>query len=505
MPEAYSNPGLLGNPQTQPTHVESAQGDVFLLGSELLQDNPQLLSTYFKQAGYPMTTLQKLKAFGFGRLNTRGVAGPYTAHYEKPRPKETITIGTIIGVSGNTIEIALTEDDMVTTVNSYGQTFVQSRPRVTEVWKADTSQISYRITEKDETTNPHQITLEASRVIDPEGDIIEGGQMFYVSTIKGEATDQVQPLRPLQTRYQNTFWILDETEITSGSNLTTEVAFNIVPGSNLYWLEGLEDAEMRQEEAKGKVWMFGNTANNWSDYSSSMRTEVPIPGTQGLLEYTYQNGFDLEYDPNDYSDADIRAIANYYNSIRVGSTEILLMEGYGINQLIEQYWSDRYQYNWVIGLSDRYMADKIAKMKNMDKTGTFTSEGLMVDLGITGFSVGNYTFLQTASPEFDYSGGAGAVGYSNFLIAAPFGRSASAENTPYLGYEYRGAAGYSRENEVWVRAGAGNASVIRGKAEFNKTYENDSLSMFLRSEIAPHFALGVQFVVMHPIGTGSSS
>ena len=495
MAEAYSNPGLLQG--TQPTHIESAQGDVFILGSQLLQDNPQLLSTYFKQAGYPMTTLQKIRAFGFGTLQTKGVEGPYTAHYEKPRPKELFTVGSIIGSTGRSIEVALSEDDMVTDTNSYGETFIFSRPRVSEVWKFGTGSTQYRITEKDETTNPHQVTLFADRDVDPTDEIIEGSIGFYVAPAKGEGTDQIAPLRVRQTRYQNSFWILDETDITSGSHMTTAVKFNPVPGSNLLWLEGIEDMEMRHEEAKGKVWMFADQANGWTDYSSSLVSNVPIPGTQGLLPYTLQNGLDMSYDPDDFSDADIRAISNYYNSIRVNSTEIMLLEGYGMNQKIETYFSDKYQYNWVIGLSDRYMADKIAKIKNLDTDNTFTSEGLMVDLGITGFSMGNYTFLQTASPEFDYSGGAGAVGYSDWLIAAPFGRSKTSDNTPYLGYEYRGTPGYSRENEVWTRSGAGSRAIIR-MGDFQKTIENDSHSTYLRSEIAPHFALGEQFVAMHP-------
>lgn len=499
---AYDNQGLQQG--TEPSHIESAQGDVFVLGSTLLQDNPQLLSTYFKQAGYPMTTLAKLASFGFGRLNKRGVEGPVTGHYEKPRPNELFTVGTIISSTGNEITIALSEDDMVTETTPF-QTTVFSRPRVTEVWQFVAGGNQYRITEKDITVNPHQITLLADNTgVDPEDEIVEGSKAFFIAPVKGEGTDQVEPLRVRQYKYQNTFAILDETDITSGSHMTTAVKFNPVPGSNLLWLEGIEDMEMRHEEAKGKLWMFGKQATAWTDYSSSLKSNVPVTSTQGLLPYAQENGFDFQYDPDDFTEADIRALSSYYHDIRVGASEILLMQGYGINQKIEEFYAGKYNYNWVVGVSDRYMGEKVRNMRNSNKDGLFDPQGLMINLGVQGFTIGNYTFMQTAAPEFNYAQGAGAVGYTDWMIAAPFGRTnEDNDKVPYLGYEYRGTDGYSRENEVWCETGAGSRAIVK-KGDFYKTSENDSHRTYLRSEIAPHFALGEQFAVFHP-QSGSSS
>lgn len=497
---AYDNPGLQQG--LQPSHLESAQGDVFVLGSTLLADNPQLLPTYFKQAGYPPTTLSKLRSFGFGRvnLNSKGVEGPVTGHYEKPRPNELFTVGEIVGTDGNEITIALAEDDMVTETTTYG-TYKFSRPRVTEVWQFSDAGAQYRIIEKDRTTDPHQITLKANADIDPEDEIIEGSQAFYIGTLKGEATGQPEPLRTRQYKYQNTFWITGETDITSGTHMTTAVRFEPVPGSNLLWLEGIKDMEMRHEAAKGKIWMFGAQAEGWSDYSDAMKADVPITGTQGLLDYALENGYDLEYDPNDFGEADIRAMSSYFHDIRVGESEILLMQGYNVNQLIETFWSDKLNYNWVIGLSERYMSEGVRNARK--NSNEFTEEGMFINLGVTGFAMGNYTFLQTAAPEFNYMQGAGAVGYKDWMIAAPFGRAADADNTPYLGYEFRGTTGYSRENEVWVESGAGTRA-ITGRSDFLKTSQIDANRTYLRSEIAPHFALGEQFIVFHPQGTSAS-
>lgn len=496
-----SNPGLQQG--LEPSHIESAQGDVFILGTSLLQDNPQLLSTYFKQAGYPMTTLSKISTFGWGRLNKKGIEGPITGHYEKPRPNELFTVGSVISTTGNEIVIALSEDDMVTETTTFATT-VFSRPRVTEVWQFKAGGHQYRIIAKDTTVNPHQLTLQADTTgVDPDDEIVAGSKGFYVATLKGEGTGQVEPLRVRQYKYQNTFWITDETDITSGSHMTTAVKFNPVPGSNLLWLEGLADMEMRHEQAKGNLWMFGANSNAWQDYSQPLKSNVPVPGTQGLLNYTLENGYDLEYDPNDFGEDDIYAMAQYFNDIRVASNEILLLQGYGINRRIEKFWSEKFNYNWVIGLSDRYMGEGIKNSRMSDKNGSFTEEGLFVNLGVKGFAMGNFTFLQTEAPEFSYAQGAGAVGYSDWMIAAPMGQSKDSDKTPYLGYEWRGTEGYSRENEVWCETGAGSRAITR-KGDFYKTSEFDAHRTYLRSEIAPHFALGEQFIVMHPQGSSGS-
>jgi len=479
-----------------PSHIESAQGDVFVLGSTLLADNPQLLSTYFKQSGYPPTTLSKLKMFGMGSPVRKGVEGPITGHYEKPRVKDLFTVGEIISVQGNEITVALSVEDMYTSSNTVGTT-VFSRPRVTEVYQFAINGTQYRVIAKDRTVNPHQITLEANGEVDPEDDIVEGSIGSYITTLSGEGTGQPEPLRPLSYKYQNTFGIIKETDITSGTHLTTTAPFQVVPGTNLMYKEGLKDAEMRMEQNKGHFWMFGQKAVGWTDYSEPLKSEVPIPGSQGLLDYALENGYDMEYDTADFDDADLYALSNYFHDIRVGTSEILLIEGYNFNQKIEKFFSSRYNYNWVIGVSDRYIKEGVRNARNMDST--FTEEGMFVNLGITGFGLGNFTFLQTNAPELDYIGGAGAIGGKDWAIAVPFGFAGeNAEYRPYVGYEWRGTAGYSRENELWVNGGAGNDRLVTKSSEF------DAQNTYMRSEIAPHFALGEQFAVIHPQGTSAS-
>lgn len=495
---AYTNPALQqgnmapGNPNT-PTHVEGGYGDVFILGSTLLADNPQLLPDYFKQAGYPITTLAKIKSFQFGRLNlNRAVEGPVTGHYEKPRPNNVLTLGAgATTVNATTVRIQLTADEMDNEVDYAGNAVRYSRPRVSEVWSLGNGS-KYRIIAKDDTVNPHTITLQAGNGAIAATEIVAGAKMFYVGTVKGEATGQVSSLRNRQYKYQNTFWICDETHIVSGTNMTTAVQFKPVPGSNLLYLEGVKDAEMRHELQKGMIWMFGSKAANWTDFSTPLKATVPIAGTQGFLDGALENGFDFEYDPNDFTEDDLYEITSYYHDIRVGTNELMMFEGNGVNKRLEIALKDRINYTWVAGVSDRYMADQMRNAKSLDSE--FDPEGMFINLGIKGLSLNNFTILQTEASEFSNFQGAGAVGYKDVFIVAPFGKAGNADNTPYIGYEWRGTEGYSRENEVWINGGAGPDRVVTKSSEF------DVRNTYMRSEIAPHFALLDEFVVGSPVG-----
>lgn len=492
---------------TQPTHVESASADAFILGSDLLKENPNLLNKYFKQGSRQMTTLQKLGSLGFGKGVTKSASdSPYTGHYEKPRVKTTFTVGQIIGAgsAANELVIELAASDMVTSATGS----IQSRPRETETVQFVAGGRTYLIIDKDITTNPHRITVKADQTgFDPEDEIIEGGVGSIFGTIKAEGTGQPKSLRPRRYKYQNTFWITADTDVVTGTNLTTTIKWNPVPGSNLLWMEGLRDMEMRNENSKGNIWMFGRQtdANNWTQYSDVFEENASIAGTQGLVEFIQQNGYDFQYDPTDFGVEDLRALANYFHDINLGTSDIMLLQGYNVNQLIETSMADKLNYNWVIGVSDRAIADSVSKNWGVGEDRKYNAEGAFINLGITGFALGQYTFMQTSAPEFNNAQGQGAIGYKDWMIAAPFGMASveGDDNVPYIGYEYRGSNGYNRENEVWTKSGAGNRA-ITGRSDLYKTSELDGCFFYVRSEIAPHFALGEQFAIFRPEGSSAS-
>lgn len=494
-----------------PSHVQGGYGDAFLLGTQILADKPNLLNTYFQRNGRKMTTLRKLGLLFPGRLNTKPSSSPTTSHYEKVRWKNTVQILSIAsGTAANEAVLTLDPSEVVTdTVSETNQTYTTSRPRKGETLQAVAGGVRYRIIDKPAV---NQIVIKAFDNTDPASEISGGQTVFIGASIKGEGTGQIKPLRARRVRYENTFWITDDTDAVTGTHMTTKVAFTPVPGSNSLWLEGLEDMEMRAEWAKGDIWLNGqqSTGNNLEEYSQILEENVSMLGTQGLIPYIQQMGQEFYYDPNDWTEDDMYALAEYYHDINLGTGRVILLQGYGINRTIEKSMGSKLNYDWVMGVSDQYIKESQRVNWADPISREYNPKGAFVNLGIQGFALGQFEFLQTAIPEFNDGDGLGAIGYRDWMIAAPFGLAnvEGNDSIPYLGYEYRGSDGYSRELELWVQSGAGTARVVTSAADvpsvnYGKTSEYDGNRYFVRSEIAPHFALGEQFALFMPQGVSS--
>lgn len=500
--------GLALQAGNTPSHIQSGDGDAFLLGSQLLADNPFLLNTYFKQTGRDMTTLQKISSFFKGRVNTtRAADSPYTGHWEKPRWNKNITVGAVgAGANPDEAVITLTAADMVTdAVAQSGITYVRSYPRKNDTIQAQAGGVQFWVIAKNEAVNPHTITVKSADGSDPADAFVPGAKVTVGPPTFGEGTDQPAPLTVRRYRYQNTFTIIKETDAVTGSHMTTTARFQPVPGSNLLFLEGLQDMEKRHQWGKGWKWMADDQvdAGAWQEFSPILQQNVAITGTQGLIPYIRQSGREFVYDPNDFGIDDLRALASYYHDINIGSSEVMLIQGYNVNQLIETSLADKLNYEWVIGVSDKYVSQSMRNNWAKGLNGEYNPNGAFINLGITGFALGQFTFLQTAAPEFNDMQGPGAIGYKDWMIATPWGY-ADVENDkiPYLGYEVRGVPGYRREDEIWVESGAGSRA-ITGRSDFLKTMQSDGTRFFERTEMAAHFALGEQFALFTP-GSASS-
>lgn len=482
-----------GTPPIKPSHFESGTAEFILTGSDILRDNPQLLGKYFKQNGLKPTFLQKLRALGFARR----VEGPITEHYEKPRDTHTFTVGSVVLAptapkEGKNITIALSAGDMYTYTDGNGNTRKGSRPRKTEVWQFADRQ-NYRIIDKITSTDPHQIVLRPrNTTIDASVAIVEGAKAFYVSTLSGEATGQPSPLSPRNFKYQNTFAIVKETDLVSGTGMTTGVAFKPVDGKpNYFWLQGLEDAEVRHERNKSYTCIHGQKSDNLEDYSQPFDTDVSIPGTEGFLEFVTTWGYEDTYSNlNSVTIDDFYELAQYFHDINISGNEIGLIQGNRYNAKIEKLLVDFLSNTYVDYVGKTYMGKMIAESG-------MSAEEMFVTLGFAGFHLNKMNFLQFSLSELDDTEGGGVSGftYNQWQIAFPLGffkNKKGNELLPTMGYEWRGnSMGYERENEVWKNGGAGPSMVV-------KSSEFDVMNSYFRSEIAPHFALGAQFHVSRP-------
>lgn len=494
---AYNDPAMQQN-QT-PSHVEAISADQYYLKSDLIKEYPNLLSTYYKQGGRQVTTMEVLGILQFGRLTKSPSDSPFTGHWEKPIMKRLVHVGSIAaGTQTKEAVITLDASDMFPLDNGLNRTSNRSAVRVKDTLDIGIANRKFLVVAKNSAVNPNTITIHSNDGSNPMDVISAGSVLNIFGNVSAEATGQNASLLPLKYKYQNTFWITKDTDTVSGSNLTTKVGFNVVPNSSKLYLEGIEDMEDRARLEKGQVWMFGSKATSWTEFSDPANDTFDIPGTEGLYDAVFNSGYNMFYDPNDFGKEDLRELTNYYQTINLTTTDILLLQGMRAKQTLEDSVRDLLNYNWVIGVSDQYIMKNKPEQWGAGLGKDYNPEGMFLNMGINGFVVDGYTFMQKASPEFNNAYGAGAVGdYIDTMIAAPIGNARNADNTPYTGYEYRGTDGYNRENEVWIKAGAGNRGIFT-KGDFIKTSQYDAANFYIRSEFAPHFSLLNQFALIRP-------
>lgn len=498
----YDNPTL--QQQTQPgppTHVQGGYSDHFILGSTLLADYPHLLPTYFQNVGKKVPFLNKLMAMGFFKRNMQASDSPKTGHYEKPRTKNFFGISAIIsggGTAGEAIVVALLATDMLSVTDTFGTVSRFSRPRKYEVYKAEDGN-SYKVMNKDETTNPHRITLQPKKsTVNTNAGILVGGKFAYINVERGEGSKTVAPLKAQRFKYSNGFTIMPEREVISGSNLTTGVSFNPVPGKpNLLCLEGIDDTEVRFEEAKSNWFIWGETSDQITDFSDILNETMPVPGSEGLIPYIKAAGYTINFgDVDSYDIDDAFAVSNYYHDLSVGVSSVIQLQGRNLANRKDVFLKE-FQDNTNISysLTNQFMKEGMAAAKTLDPK--FTSNGMFMALDFSGYRIGSLNFIATSMAEFDDTYGMGKMGWKDVQINMPLGTFQSEDKTmvPYVGLEWRGKDGYSRMNEVWSTSGAGRIASV---SQFTKCLEDDGYNMFLRAELAQHFGNGIQMVIEKP-------
>lgn len=501
----YDNPTL--QQQTQPgppTHVVGGYSDHFILGSTLLADYPHLLPTYFRNVGKKVPFLNKLTAMGFLKRNMTESDSPKTGHYEKPRTKNFFGISAIIsggGTTGQAIVVAILATDMLSVTDTIGNTTLFSRPRKNENYKFGDGN-TYKITAKNTATNPHQITLQPLKsTVNTNAGIVVGAKCAWINPQRGEGAKTMDPLKAQRFKYSNTFTILSEREVISGSNLTTGVSFNPVPGKpNTLCLEGIDDTETRFEEAKSNWFIWGETSDQLTDFSDILNETVPMIGSECLIPYIKAAGYTINFtDTDSYDIDDAFAVSNYYHDIAVGATTVIQLQGRNLANRKDIFLKE-FQDNTNISysLTNSYMKEGMSAAKALDPT--FNSEGMFMALDFRGYRIGGLNFVATGMAEFDDTYGMGNLGYKDVQINMPIGTFQSEDKTmvPYVGLEWRGKDGYSRMSEVWSTSGAGKIASV---AQFTKCLEDDGYNMFLRSELAPHFGNGIQMVIEKPTAT----
>lgn len=478
-----------------PSHVQGGTAEVLLTPGDFFRNNPAEQQEYFRKNSLRPTFLHKLQVLGF----SKGTQARYIEHWEEPQVKEYFTLGAIVTPAtavGGEIVVSLSADSMDSWDDAMGGVQYGSRPRATETFILPNTQ-EYRIVAKNEDVNPHRITIRPTdSTVNANTSIVAGVSCYIIGTIKAEATGQVKGLTPRYYKYTNTFAIVDETDLVSGTAMTIKSPFAPVPGKPSYfYVKGLEDAEIRHERQKGKRCVWGNTFDNASQYSDPFGKTFKIPGTEGLIQFATSYGFDDRFaNIGALTLEDELAITSYYQDLQLPYGDIIVMQGSTraakTDILLKEFVSD----TLVDYVGDMYMSSAL-KAARMDAP-EYDSKKLFVNFGFSGIHYNGYNLIYTGLNELSNP----TPGFENIKeweIAAPMGlfddKRDNGGRTPIMGYEYKSNPdiGYSRENEIWHNGGAGPSMVV-------KSSEYDVKNSFMRSEFAPHFSHGQWYYVSRP-------
>lgn len=482
-----------------PSHVQGGGAEVLLTPGDYFRNNPGKQQMYFQKNKLRPTFLHKLKVLGF----SQGTQARYIEHFEEPQVKEYFKIGAVVtpaGAAGGVIVLSIDPDDMLPMPDDMGGTQYGSRPRATETFIMP-DRTEYRIESKDESVNPHRITVRPTDVaINANTALIAGSTGYIIGPIKAEATGQVKGLIPRYYKYTNRFAITDETDLVSGTFMTIKAPFAPVPGKPSYfYVKGLADAEVRHERSKGLRCVWGRNMDNASQYSDPFGKTFKIPGTEGLIEFATTYGLDDTFtNLGAYTIEDLFSITSYYKDLQLPYGDIAVMQGSQMARKTDILLKDFISDTCVDYVSQKYMGASLTAMRMQQPE--YDGKTLFVNFGFKGFWLDGYNVVFTGLNELDAPPAGAGFNFNQWQLTVPMGLftdknpAANGRDVPIMGYEYREnpEIGYSRETEIWHTGGAGPALV-------NKCSEFDVKNSFMRSEFAPHFSHGQWWIVQRPL------
>jgi len=492
-----------GGQDLQPNSFGDVGGGTLNQGviSQYQAYKPNELIQVFERHNYAPSFRMMLKTMGF----RRGTAAPTVGHYEYPWRKNLVTVGAIITPSagpGTDVVIELDAADMYNagvTVN--GVAAQASYPLKNEIIIFQDGN-GGQITAKDTTVTPHRLTISPLKTtVDLVASIVVGEQYFIATNAHGEGSGLPGGRTPRVIQYSNTFQIVKQAAYSTGSELTNEMYFEPVegvPGS--FFGKVAVDAMYRFEEMCDGALIWGQQINNISEFNAELGFDVPITGTEGLIDFATVNGNNETYVPGNYQLADFNDTSRYYERERIGVRDIMCLQGIDINIEIEDVLIDLLDGDLAAMLTKNFMwGDGVFddEMQPEIDAGTFAME-----FNYRAVRKSNFRYFFYMMHIFNENVGAGAAGYDypNWQVLFPIGYAkdkSSGDKRATIGYEYKKLGNYSREEVIANISGVGVAG--SGGAYSIAVNGNDTHGMGMVSEIAGHNTCANHITLVRPV------
>ena len=422
-------------------------------------DLTQLFERNLNGVGYRLL----IKLMGF----SRGVTAPTTGHYETGRNIDPLTVGAIVTPSagaGTSVVISLDASSMFSFTDTLGNTLLGSFPRVGDVIKTKgvtAAPFDAQIIAKNTTVNPHQVTLRPlNSANDLAGELAAGEDYFIAYSLFAEGTDIPTAVQRRVIKYTNTFGLVKEAAVSTGSNLTTRPYFDPVPGRpGTMFLRDADDMYMRFEEKCDNMLIFGEQSNNITVTPVDLDYAVPVSGTEGMLTFLENYAFQDFIIPGLQQIQNFDDVSSLLKFERTLSNKYLVLQGYTAYQTYENVFAD---------YANKYLTDFIVTPETEDG-----DVEIKLNVGAYGLNKGGYQYRLKEMPAFNDNKGAALPGYQypNYSVFLPLDYVTNkSTNTamPTVGYEYRELNGYSRENKIVQIDGTGYTGLTTTTVDIHK-------------------------------------
>lgn len=466
--------------------ISAAGSEGLFTALQYFKDNPQGRRKLYEKHGYKKSFYMLLKEMGLGS----GVKGPEYFHYETGWIKNTIVVGAVTTASGgaNTPIIFSLKAESMLSKTIDGSTVRFSYPLVGDIIEMPTDRTKKAIvTFKDETVNPHRLTVKPMSNYDMAAYVVADARFFIAGDAHGEGQLGVKSRLTLEDRLSNQTQIFKQAYGETGSSLTNELPFELAKngeGKNLgFLLKGSDDAQKRQYDAISMGLLTGIRSNyvSQTDAGGLLGYDPIIKTTQGAIDFATEQGTEVSHTIGDLDVSSFDVISDIMKRERVAGNKIAGFMGNGYRRELENSMLDFFM---------RDLATFAGKFKPESLAGSDPND-FFAWMGFSGVYKNGYYTLFNSLDEFDDIQGMGATGYqyTNSALWMPFetmkNKGMDKRDVSSIGYRYKELNGYNREMEIIK---TGGVSVI------TETSTLDGMKIDFRSDIGGEWALGNAWV-----------
>ncbi len=484
--------------------VGSSVGNQLVVKSIYTYDPYAILANLFARHDQRPTAIFRFMLEALGM--SRGVGAPTTGHYEEDRLVSTVGFGSIVTAStgpGTNVVLALAASSMYTyspALTSNGTAAQASPVRVGDVIEFDSGKQAI-VTVKNTSVNPHRITVRPLKAaVDLAGSIsISAGVTYSVFTnLSAEATGLPDGMLPRIFLYTNTFAIVKEGYGVSGTALT-DTLFVQRAGAENGTIEAILKLQAvdRFERSVSNTLLFGQQADNVSQFVPATSLDTPISSTEGLLSFGLTLGHIPTYTSGNYTLTDFDNISRILQAEGAGTNELLTLLGTSTYLQIENTF---FNYTTTTNILPSLMVDKAKRAGYApDSWEPFEDQNFNLYVGYKGVRKGGFDFMFLQMPEWTDPtlGGNSVYTYNQWAVTLPVGETKdlrTGQPSFMMGYEYKQSGAFNRRAVLGTYAGVGANFAPFGGA----TNEFDLARAGMVAEIAFHGASPNKVVIQRP-------